>query len=559
MESTLENLNGMLLSGNPDDSYGKTSDPLEGPVTKVRKAHYMLKFFLIVTALSCAGFSAWAYREYKTALADGTFFYGTRINGADSAGLTPAQVNDRLREEHGHYEFAMTFRDGTRLSMDGKEFGYSYLTGNVVENLQKSQTFRTFLLGYWEKLLAERDFLRKMDAANFPAAKILRKSQWVEKYRNWAASLHEKYAGLKKKEQDFTVGGVTQFDREILREKLFRITADMEKRAVAPQDAYLDYIDGEFAIVPETAGNKLKAEAFVSRVMEAVERGETEVAADVPELYFEASLKKDNNQLVQEQDTLNNLAKVNIVYELPDSRIQVLDGRTVRNWLSVDNDGNRYVAENEIRDYIEEYVDGLASELNNVGVDRSFVSTLQGEIKVGGGTYGRQLNKTAEIKQLTEEILNKKTVKREPVYLVKEVADENNGIGNTYIEIDLTHQKLWYYINGELFLDTPLVSGTANVKSRRTPGGIYTMYYKERNRVLRGQRRPDGTYEYESPVTYWMPFNGGIGLHDASWRGRFGGSIYLTSGSHGCINLPRAKAEAIFNVIDKNVPIVVFY
>ena len=55
-----------------------------------------------------------------------------------------------------------------------------------------------------------------------------------------------------------------------------------------------------------------------------------------------------------------------------------------------------------------------------------------------------------------------------------------------------------------------------------------------------------------------MPFNGGIGLHDATWRSKFGGDIYVTNGSHGCINLPKDKAEKIYDIIDKNMPIIVY-
>ena len=54
-----------------------------------------------------------------------------------------------------------------------------------------------------------------------------------------------------------------------------------------------------------------------------------------------------------------------------------------------------------------------------------------------------------------------------------------------------------------------------------------------------------------------MPFNGGIGLHDASWRSKFGGDIYVRGGSHGCINLPKNKAAELYNRIQKGCPVVV--
>ena len=55
-----------------------------------------------------------------------------------------------------------------------------------------------------------------------------------------------------------------------------------------------------------------------------------------------------------------------------------------------------------------------------------------------------------------------------------------------------------------------------------------------------------------------MPFNGNIGIHDAGWRNKFGGNIYLTNGSHGCINSPPNLANTIFNNIDASTPVICY-
>ena len=60
------------------------------------------------------------------------------------------------------------------------------------------------------------------------------------------------------------------------------------------------------------------------------------------------------------------------------------------------------------------------------------------------------------------------------------------------------------------------------------------------------------------PVDVFMPFNGGIGIHDASWRKTFGGNIYLTNGSHGCINTPPDLAHKIFANIKASTPIICY-
>ena len=112
-----------------------------------------------------------------------------------------------------------------------------------------------------------------------------------------------------------------------------------------------------------------------------------------------------------------------------------------------------------------------------------------------------------------------------------------NDVGD-YVEVDLTNQQVYAYIGGNLIVSAPCVSGLAGT-GRETPSGIYQIYYKQSPAVLRGEG-------YASPESFWMPFNGGIGLHDASWRSSFGGNIYTYDGSHGCINLPYDAAKTIY-------------
>ena len=134
------------------------------------------------------------------------------------------------------------------------------------------------------------------------------------------------------------------------------------------------------------------------------------------------------------------------------------------------------------------------------------------------------------------------------------VSWSNSDLGDSYVEIDLGSQHVWLYIDGQEVVSTDCVSGLASDPSRKTPEGTYTLYYKESPSVLKGENN-----EYETKVTYWMPFNGGIGLHDANWRSSFGGSIYQTNGSHGCVNLPPSAAKEIYERVYDGIPIICYY
>ena len=125
------------------------------------------------------------------------------------------------------------------------------------------------------------------------------------------------------------------------------------------------------------------------------------------------------------------------------------------------------------------------------------------------------------------------------------------GYGLNYVEVDIGNQHVTLYENCRKVMESACVTGIPN-KSRATHPGVFKIDYKQRNRILRGSRN-----EYASFVNYWMPFHNGQGLHDASWRSSFGGSIYVGSGSHGCVNLPRDAAASLYNIVWVGMPVMV--
>lgn len=209
------------------------------------------------------------------------------------------------------------------------------------------------------------------------------------------------------------------------------------------------------------------------------------------------------------------------------------------------------------QDKVSAYVKALADKYNTAGTERTFRTATGRDVAVTGA-YGWRIHQQAETDALIGVIRTGESQSREPQYDLTAVNHTAQEWGNTYVEVDLTGQHVYMIKDGALVWDAPCVTGNS-AKKYDTPAGIYTLTYKERNRVLRGRKRADGTYEYESPVSYWMPFNGGIGLHDANWRGSFGGTIYKSNGSHGCVNLPPAKTKALYDMVYKGIPVICYH
>ena len=236
----------------------------------------------------------------------------------------------------------------------------------------------------------------------------------------------------------------------------------------------------------------------------------------------------------------------------------MLDGNDLIQWLSIDEKGNYYYDEDEFKKQATAFVkDTLAPKINIIGKSKTFKGA-NGTRTVSGGNYGYKLNQSKEVTGLLSDIKAHKKETRSPSVTGVQASYSNGGLGNTFVEIDMTKQHMWFIKNGNVVLESDCVTGLPT-SDRITPGGTYYVYFMQRNRVLKGQIQADGKPEYETPVAYWMAFNRGIGLHDATWQSSFGGDRYKTHGSHGCINLPLNVAASLYSQLKVNIPVVCYY
>ena len=235
---------------------------------------------------------------------------------------------------------------------------------------------------------------------------------------------------------------------------------------------------------------------------------------------------------------------------------EVLSGETMASWITGSSNGQVTLDQEKVAAFVA----NLAATYDTAGKARTFRGVTGAEYQLTG-PYGWKIDQAGEIAALTELIQSVSawqdgdSADREPVYSQSAVSRTGGDWGNTYVQVDLGGQHVYMVKDGTVVWDAPCVTGNVS-KDYTTPAGIYSLTYKEKDRILRGKKLDNGKYEYESHVDYWMPFNGGIGLHDASWRSKFGGTIYQTSGSHGCVNLPPASAATLYDLLYKGIPVI---
>lgn len=456
---------------------------------------------LLVAAIGIYMYLAWQRKD--------TFFQGTVINGQDYSGMTVAQAEDQMEKETEAYQLTLTFRQDKTETLTAEQLGYSYVSKGGFQEVKDSQMPILWITGYFQKRTA-------------------------------------------------TVTSEIAIDEDKLKDSLEDLEELQADQMVAPADACLVWSDMSFTIQEEEEGTTIDEDKLFQAVKEAIEAGEEELDLEEAEVYENPSVTRQDAQLNQQLEELNQLVGSSITYTLP-SGSQVLDGNTLKGWLVQDDQGNYKKDEEQWNQQIRQYVAAMAETVDTLHKDQSFQTTGAGTVTVPNDVFGWQIDQEAEISQLTTELGQGTVTTREPVYASRAVSTENNGIGTTYVEIDLSRQHMWVYDNGTLRLETDIVSGKMT-HDRYTPAGIYQVYNKETSRYLRGPQRADGSYEWNAYVDYWMPFNGAIGMHDAYWQaGRFGGTYYMTGGSRGCINMPADKAEELYGWIAVGTPVITYY
>ena len=491
----------------PVDDIDQETPVPENVKQNKKHGHKGLRIFgLLVLMIAVLGGCAYGGISYYFS---NRFFEGTWINGIDCSQKTAYEVEELMKEKLSEYSIEVSSRDVAAQTIKGEDIDYKYMsTGEILQLLRKQKPYE------------------------------------------WVKGLYE--------QKSYTVDENVGYNKTLLQEQLKSLNCAQAENQTEPENAYVAFQNNAFVIVPETEGSKLNIKEAYKVLNAAVEANESAIDfSNTPEVYVSAAVTKDDPELQAALEACNNYTKASITYTFGDQST-TLDGNTIKDWLQFDEKGQLIWDDNSFQQHVAEYVAQLAATYDTVGTEREFQATSGRTVYVSSSIYGWKIDQAAEAAQLSQEIQSGTQTTREPIYAQTANAYGVNDLGNTYIEVDLSEQHMYYYQDGADIFESDFVSGNMSYADRQTHAGIFTLYYKKSPDVLRGGQKGTANY-YEQPVQYWMPFDGGIGFHDANWRDDFGGDIYQTSGSHGCINLPPENAAVLYDLIQYDVPIVCFY
>lgn len=426
-----------------------------------------------------------------------TYCYGTQINGIDYTGKTISYVKEDLLKGYANYQLRIIDREGSEYTIHSRDINLKWNVEEKLNRIKKNQ----------------KSFLWILD-------------------------------GIRNK-TSYQVEVDVSFDKALLNKKIEEFGLLDKKEPIEPVKAYISFEEGEYRIVPEVPGNQVDENKMYEGIKNALKLRETIIDLVDYGCYAMPEVTTESESLLNVMRAIQFFETANITYDFEIAKEEITKAQ-IHSFIEI-NDDVASISEDKVRDYIL----GLKDKYDTVGITRDFTTWDGRKIQVSRGNYGWSIATELETKWLTEAISNGVWAVREPEYVTKGFQRGISDIGNTYIEIDMTKQHMWFYKEGQLLVDTDVVTGNVS-KGHGTPSMVACIQYKQTDATLNGE-------DYSTPVKYWMPIYKNIGIHDASWRSTFGGQIYKRNGSHGCINTPYKKVKTIYENVEVGTPVVLYY
>lgn len=426
------------------------------------------------------------------------FYFNTTLNGKNVSGYSADKVFDNWEDEIGNYSLKIVESDGTE----------SELMGSDIDMVLQ-----------WDDTIAR--MISKQNGFAWPA-KLFNPDQ-------------------------NTSEAIVTFDEDKLDSALDGFPFMDKSKQIDPVDATVSDYDKKdgYTLVESVPGTAIDKPVLKENIEKALYGLADTYQITEGNGYLAPKIANDDEKLLAAIDTMNKYAGSEIDYEIGSEK-ETLDINTFADWLSVNDNEKAEIDEEKVADYVAE----LGTKYNTYGKSKQLATSYGTTITMSNCHYGWKIDAETEAAAIIDDIKGGEKVTRDLNYQYTAASHTGNDYGNSYVEINLTAQHLYLYKNGSLVIDSDFVSGNPS-KGNATHTGVFGVTYTERDATLKGQN-------YATPVSFWMPFNGNEGMHDATWRSSFGGSIYKRNGSHGCVNLPYSVAQTIFENVSAGFPVFVY-
>lgn len=315
----------------------------------------------------------------------------------------------------------------------------------------------------------------------------------------------------------------------------------------------------KYIVAPEVNGNELDSDLVKGVIIDSIVRLQSSATIDKKSC-LKPTIFKDDSRFDKALNEANKLVSARFNIVMNDNKVATIDSNSIKDWVTFDDEFTPKLN----NDNVITWADQIVESCNTIGTERTYIRP-NGEksVTVSGGTYGWQ----ADAGDLSSKLINNinngvsEDIEISATQTASDLVEKGKpDWGGRWIDVDISEQHAYMYIDNQLVWETDVITGNPNIGDA-TPVGVWKINNKQSPSVLIGMPDANGNPSYRNPVQYWMPFvDNLIGLHDASWQRTFGGSVNTISNwSHGCVNLPTSKAAEMWNLCVVGDPVIVHY
>lgn len=435
------------------------------------------------------------------------FYNGTTINGVQVGGKTGRDAKFTIRSKIRSYKLTCKERNDKTESITGNEIYMEYQDDGSIDQILEGQDPRLWPV----HLTGEKDYKLKI---------------------------------------------TYDFDQSAIDQVMNEMDCFQPANVTPPTTATVALVDDSFQVVPGDEGTTLDRDKTREALIRAIKKGDQEIDFEAEGLYTSLNTEANLGELQQKADTFNQMLSTNVTFDFVDRQYTV-DRETVESFFQKGEDGNYSLSQANVHSWVNQ----MALETDTYARPHEFKTTGGKVITLNEGfddrfvpDYGWAMKVEDTTNVLMQAIQAGTQGELEPLYTFTARDRSSNDIGDTYVEVCIEQQRMWCYQDGQLVVDTPVVTGNHAEGTDTPSGGVYAIDAKQSDRNFEKS--------HDVHVDYWLPFVASCGIHDAYWRSdaEFNNpDTWKTNGSNGCVNTPHDAAEKIYNVMDIGYPVIVYY
>ena len=482
--------------------------------TGTKKSRKKLIIGLVIAALAVITLIILLYNYNKTAEYFKThFFSGSVMNGTDISEMTSEEAGGTIQDYLSGYIFTFTDHEGRESVISADEIDLKYDdNGEIAE------------------ILGNQD-----------------SNGWI--FNNG-------------KDASYTVRTGYVYNKEKLQDWINALPCLND--GTPSRDAYeVEKATGYWGIIPETYGDEIYADKLSKMIISAVDNYEPSLAIDYDkekELFIPPEIIKSDETLTSDVKAKNDALDAYYEEKRREARIEEITDLNLKfnsyidkvyinkdllmTMITDDERGNPVIDEKKFKQWVRDWAEERGFTTN----PNLFVTHGGRLMQVNNGPFrGWMMDLEATAEKAYKAVINGDKGVIHPVLVDSE---GNLQTKQTYVEINIMKQTMWLYVDGKEIVETPVVTGNVSRGMSTPSNGVWHIDRMNRYYTMVGA-------DYVAYCDYWMAFNGGIGIHDLASRDAFGGDIYLTGGSHGCVNTPYEAVSVIYNNVSLGTPVVV--